>query len=82
VSGAASILARSWDLMDFMRGPSLWSNSWSSSPSYIWETTSRGGAGGKPLGGGIWNNGSGLKLQRFPCDGILTLEPEESRPIL
>ena len=40
------------------------------------------GGGDKPLGGGIWNNGSSLKLQRFPCDGILTLEPEESRRIL
>lgn len=50
--------------------------------TYIWETTSCGGTGGKPLGGGIWNNGSGLKLRLFRCDGILTIEPEESRSIL
>jgi prepilin-type N-terminal cleavage/methylation domain-containing protein len=50
--------------------------------TYIWETTSCGGTGGKPYGGGIWNNGSGLKLKFFRCDGILTMEPEESRSIL
>ena len=50
--------------------------------TYVWETTSCGGAGGKPIGGGIWNNGSGLKLRLFRCDGILTIEPEESRSIL
>ena len=49
--------------------------------TYVWETTSCGGAGGKPLGGGIWNNGLGLKLERFRADGILTMEPDASRPL-
>ncbi|MCX6925780.1 MAG: prepilin-type N-terminal cleavage/methylation domain-containing protein [Verrucomicrobia bacterium] len=49
--------------------------------TWMWETTSCGGSGGKPYGGGIWNNGSGLRLQLFRCDGILTMEPDESRPV-
>lgn len=49
--------------------------------SFMWETTSCGGAGGRPYGPGIWNSGCGLRLERFRCDGILTMEPEETRPI-
>ena len=52
------------------------------STTYIWETTSCGGAGGKPLYGGIWNNGSGLKLSLFRMDGILTIEPDERNSFL
>ena len=49
--------------------------------TYMWETTSCGGAGDKPYYGGRWNNGAGLKLTRFRADGILTMEPNESQPI-
>jgi len=31
-------------------------------------------------GGGIWNNGVGLKLSAFRPDGILQIEPAESDP--
>ncbi|HVM49308.1 MAG TPA: prepilin-type N-terminal cleavage/methylation domain-containing protein [Candidatus Acidoferrum sp.] len=50
--------------------------------TYIWETTSCGGTGGKPYYGGIWNNGCGLKLSLFRADGILTIEPDERSPVL
>ena len=49
--------------------------------TYVWETTSCGGAGDKPYYGGMWNNGCGLKLNLFRCDGILTMEPNENNPI-
>jgi hypothetical protein len=49
--------------------------------TWMWETTSCGGSGGKPIGGGIWNNGCGLRLQLFRGDGILTMEPDESHPV-
>ncbi len=49
--------------------------------TYIWETTSCGGSGGKPYGGGIWNNGAGLKLSAFRGDGILQMEPNEATPM-
>ncbi len=48
--------------------------------TYLWETTSCGGSGGKPYGPGIWNNGSGLKLSAFRADGVLQIEPNEDDP--
>ncbi len=48
--------------------------------TYIWETSSSGGSGGLPWGGGAFNNGTGLKLSIFRADGILQFEPAESIP--
>jgi prepilin-type N-terminal cleavage/methylation domain-containing protein len=48
--------------------------------TYIWETTSSGGAGDLPLNGGMWNYGVGMKLNLFPVDGILQFEPTEDVP--
>ena len=48
--------------------------------TYIWETSSSGGSGHLPWGGGAFNNGDGLNLSLFPDDGILQFEPSESFP--
>jgi type II secretory pathway pseudopilin PulG len=48
--------------------------------TYIWETSSSGGSGHLPWGGGAFNNGNGLKVSLFRADGILQFEPSESVP--